>query len=117
MLRLLHHLLAAIALGASPLLLALLTLRDEMHLLAECFGDALGHNNLIESSEQLLNRLSVTSFNFHLLRPLRAASGSDLYVLLPYTCPQVSFTPPQKSSFCLTYYLDSIPADRRSRKI
>jgi hypothetical protein len=44
----LHRFFAAIALGAAALFFALLTLRDEVHLLPVGFGDSLGYYTFIE---------------------------------------------------------------------
>ena len=61
----LHRLFAPVALGAAALLLALLALGDKMHLLAVGLGDALGDYALVEAAQQLLDRLSLTSLDFH----------------------------------------------------
>lgn len=61
----LHRLFAAIALGAAALFFALLTLRDEVHLLPVGLGDTLGYHAFIESAQQLLDGLPIASFDFH----------------------------------------------------
>ena len=64
----LGHLLAAIAFSAATLFFALLTLGNELHLLPVGFGDALGHDNLVETTKQLFDAFPVTAIDFHARR-------------------------------------------------
>jgi len=66
LLSLLQCLLAAIALSTATLFFALFAFGNKMHLLAEGFGDALGNNNLVEATKQLINGLAVASFYSHI---------------------------------------------------
>jgi hypothetical protein len=66
LLSLLQCLLAAITLSTATLLFALFAFGNKMHLLAEGFGDALGNNNLVEATKQLINGLAVASFYSHI---------------------------------------------------
>jgi len=66
LLSLLQCLLAAIALSTATFLFALLAFGNKMHLLAEGLGDALGNNNLVESTKQLINGFAVASFYSHI---------------------------------------------------
>jgi len=61
----LHGFLAPIALCAAAFLFALLTLRDEVHLLAVGLGDTLCYDTFIEAAQQLLDGFSVASLDFH----------------------------------------------------
>jgi hypothetical protein len=63
----LHRFFSAITLGAAALFLALLALRDEMHLLPVGFGDSFGYYAFVEPAQQLLDGFSITSFDFHAL--------------------------------------------------
>ena len=63
----LARLFQAVALSAAALLFALLALRNEMHLLAVGLGDPLCHYAFVEAAQQLLDSLSIASFDFHLL--------------------------------------------------
>ncbi len=72
----LRDLLTPVALSAAALLFALLALRDEVHLLAEGLRDALGDDALIESADQLLDCLTVTTLNFH--RSARSVGNEPL---------------------------------------
>ena len=63
----LQHALAAVAFGTSGFLFTLLTLRNEVHLLAEGLRNALGDNNLVEAPQELINGFTVTSVNSHSL--------------------------------------------------
>ena len=63
----LHCLLTAVSLGAAALLFGLLALRDEVHFLAVGLGDALSYYAFVEAPQQLLDGLSIASFDFHCL--------------------------------------------------
>jgi hypothetical protein len=71
---------APIALGTPSLFFALLALRDKVHLFAERFGDTLRHHAFIEASNQLLYRLTFSSFYTHSGGPRssRAPAGHAL---------------------------------------
>jgi hypothetical protein len=76
LLSLLQCLLAAVALGAATFLFALFAFGNKMHFLAEGLGDALGNDNLVESTEQLVNSLAFTSFYSHISGLSTHAGGS-----------------------------------------
>jgi hypothetical protein len=63
----LGHLLTAVALGTADFFFPLLTLRDELHLLAVGLCDALSNDNLVETAKQLFDALAITAFDFHAL--------------------------------------------------
>ena len=63
----LHGLLTPVALGAAALFFRLLALRDKVHFFAVGFGDALSYYAFVEAPQQLLDSLSITSFDFHCL--------------------------------------------------
>ena len=63
----LHGLLTPVALSAAAFLFALLALRDKVHFLSVSLGDPLSDYALIEPAQQLLDSLSIASFDFHLL--------------------------------------------------
>ncbi len=65
MLSLLQGFLAAIALSAATFFFALFAFGNKMHLLTERLGNALGNNNLVEATKQLVNGLAVASFYSH----------------------------------------------------
>jgi hypothetical protein len=61
----LHRFFTAVAFSAASLLFALLAFRDEVHLLAVGFGDALGNYSFVEAAQQLLDGLTIASLDFH----------------------------------------------------
>lgn len=66
------QLLATISFGTAALFFALLALRDEVHLLAIRFGDALGNDTFIEAANELFDSFAFTTFNSH------SAAGSTV---------------------------------------
>ena len=71
----LHGLLTPVALGAAALLFGLLALRDEVHFFAVGFGDALSYYAFVEAPQQLLDGLSIASFDFHCCLTVANVSG------------------------------------------